>query len=113
MNDLNITRSLLMSIIESYHLNSGIRTNDIGDGSIFTHKFHKIVFNTLKMFESADYCIDQLSIEYKLFEMEKTNDEYRGEWLAIISSTVGGKQFVSTYTKMLQSINKSKLAQLI
>lgn len=113
MNELNITRSLLNSIINAYHLNSGIKTNDIIDVSIFTHQFHKIVFNTLKTFENANYCIDQMSIEYKLFEIDKTNEEYKSEWLAIISSSVGGKEFVNTYVKMLQSMNKSKLAQLI
>lgn len=112
-NELQISRAVLVSMIDSYHNGNEVKTNEVVSDSIFYHPFHKIVFNTLKMYESAGYVIDQTTIEYKLFELENKYDSFRDEWIHIMCAQAGGVDFVKTYVKMLRKIHEQKLSMMV
>lgn len=112
---MNIQRSILNSLINSYHVNphdNAVNSQSFNLDGVFTNPFHLIVLNEIRAFERNNYVVDQTTIEYSLFEAKKTGKGYENEWVAILSSSCGGLHFVKTYLNMLKHERKNKIFDL-
>ena len=116
---MNLERSILSSLINSYHIappDNQVKPSDFDFSGVFTNPFHIEIFKTLQAFEAKGYIIDFATVEYTLFEAKRSYGgelaSRQSEWFAIAAVSAGGKVFVKTYMALIQHKRKSKIFEV-